>query len=204
MSPTFVRAHSFTAHSPITASDANDSWTTLENFLNTTKLDGANLQASAQPNTSVYRTLLAGSGAYAISTAGPLYPVSISASAYWTSASGLGSDIYYLAAADFASGLTPKLRLRAQLITGVAADAITHTFGLHQITGVSSGTLTVNGTAVAGSTVPFASPSGNTTNQNNSGDFTFPSDGFYIPRITLSGTANLNVLAAFQLQIHHV
>jgi hypothetical protein len=119
-----------------------------------------------------------------------------------------GADVprmLYLASADYAvAGLTTKLRLRAQAAIGTVAPAQTLTFGLYEITGVTAGNYVVSGSAAAGSTVAFASPSANTLNQGNSGDFTFPTDGYYVLGVAVSGAPSARTHVAAELQTRNV
>ena len=121
------------------------------------------------------------------------------------STSGNSLLLFYFAKADYeVIGKTQKLRMRAQVVTTVA-PAVTLTFGLYPVTATSSGQFTI-GTVTSGSTIAFATPSANTLNQGNSGDFTIPSDGYYVIGVANSGkTAGAGVTAcAFQLQTHSV
>lgn len=104
--------------------------------------------------------------------------------------SGLpGVPSFDFVAADHAvTGLTTKLRLRAQASTAATAPAITFTFGLYPLT--SGGATTFQaytlGTVVPGSTVAHVSPGTNGIVRGNSGDFT-------IPRMVSSGWESYSV-----------
>jgi hypothetical protein len=112
-------------------------------------------------------------------------------------------------AADYAFGsLTTKLRLRAQLASNATGSGITYTVGLYPVAVAgAAGALTLTlGTVVPGSQVSFVNPTASTVNQNNSGDFTIPSDGSHMLGFTTSGSAaanNVSLLSA-QLQVRNV
>lgn len=99
----------------------------------------------------------------------------------------------YLDPADFAAGSrTSKLRLRAQCITNAVAPNKTITAGMYPITafGGASGAhpyVQTLGTVVTGSTVAFATPALSTRTPSTSGDFTFPSAGWYSFALSTSG-----------------
>lgn len=136
---------------------------------------------------SNYQTILAGTGTYGASTSGTRYFVhgtTLSANANL----GSGLILFYFSSSDNSiSSKTQKLRIRAQQGTVATGPGTTLTVGMYPVTAVSAGTLTV-GSVTSGSTVAFVSTAGNTLAQGNSGDFTIPSNGYYIFAVANSGT----------------
>jgi hypothetical protein len=160
----------------------------------------------ASPNNSTYKTIWSGSNLVAGGATTNTQYFAVAGTAVGASVVALTSGLrrYYFANADFPVGsLTQKLRLRAQLDVGASTDAVTLTFGLYPITAVSAGNYTI-GTVTPGSTVAFASPSVNSLNQGNSGDFTIPSDGHYLLGVAVSASRTATYLASFQLQTRSV
>jgi hypothetical protein len=123
-----------------------------------------------------------------------------------TNTATLGGPVaVYFDDADYTiSSKTQKLRLRAQILTNATQPLITFTFGLYPVSSVAGTAdqvaLTL-GTVTSGSTVAFASPAASTIHQNNSGDFTIPSDGQYVLGIVLSGTVTNNAVATVHCQL---
>lgn len=175
-------------------------------------LDNSNIAALAgivdsklaSPNNSAYKSLLAETRRFGTGSTSPRYVIYSSGDMGATPAIADILILLYFAAADSTvSGLTQKLRIRAQHATGVTAPAVTLTLGLYPVTAVSAGNFTI-GAVTAGSTVAFASTAANTLAQGNSGDFTIPSDGYYCVGVATSGNA-LGVSAlSFQLQTRNV
>lgn len=124
-------------------------------------------------------------------------------------ASALASSAFYLDPADVAAApRTAKLRLGAGVIVNGTAPATTMTFGLYPVAtfgGASPNMPTVAtlGTVVAGSTVGFASPAASSSGQVNSGDFTYPSAGYYVIGIVNSGTSTANSVMAFSATLQY-
>lgn len=154
----------------------------------------------ASPNNGVYRTLLA--------TGCQIGGGASSATVYlgWelertSAALATPPAMIYLDDADYAvAGKTTKLRLRAQLFTGSTSPSIIYGVGLYPLSSISAGTFTV-GSQVTGSGVGFATPSTNSMNQANSGDFTFPSDGYYIIGVGFTGNHTEDIAVMAQLQV---
>jgi hypothetical protein len=107
---------------------------------------------------------------------------------------------FYFDPADWAaSPRTTKLRVRAQVITNAVAPTVSYTTGLYPVAtwGGASGaspTVATISAVVTGSTVAITTPSANTANQGNSGDFTAPASGWYVLAVVPSGTAAANSL----------
>lgn len=124
------------------------------------------------------------------------------------SASTLQVPTLYIDDADYLlSGLTAKLRLRAQVLTNATQPTITFTFGLYPVTvaGAADNLTFTLGTVVSGSTVAIASPAASTPVSGVGTDFNVPADGQYVLGVVTSGTLtnnNLSQLSA-QLQLHH-
>jgi hypothetical protein len=169
----------------------------------------------ASANNSVYRLVFsaetaigadAGAGKYIMAPAGNVTSGSNLAAA------NLDRDmppVFEFDDADYTvSGLTQKLRLRAQVLANATAPAITFTFGLYPVTvagGADVLAFTI-GTVVTGSTVAIASPSASTATRGTpTADFTVPADGVYSLGVVTSGTIANNslVFLAAQLQVRN-
>jgi hypothetical protein len=117
--------------------------------------------------------------------------------------------IIYFAAADHAiTGLTTKLRLRAQVASNATASGVTFSFGLFPVTvagGANALTYTA-GTIVSGSIAIIATPSASTVAQTGNTDFTIPSDGAYLLAVVTNATLATNsaVSCHAQLQVRNV
>lgn len=167
----------------------------------------------ASPNNGAYKSVYRSGGfatSLGITTANVVFALGILTG---ISSGGAGTavpDQFYFATGDYTvAGLTQKLRVRAQCVTNATAPTVTITFGLYPITASAgaSGQLTFTiGAVVSGSTVAFVTPSASTQNQNNSGDFTVPADGYYALGYVGSGTqaANSAVGLTAQLQTRNV
>ena len=118
-------------------------------------------------------------------------------------ASSIWVPIIYLDDADY--GTSPKLRCRFQVITNATAPGtITFTGGLYPVDAVAGGTDLITydlGTVVTGSTVAIAHPLTSPRNQGNSGDFTFPADGYYTPGFVQSATLAANAATSVHMQL---
>lgn len=115
----------------------------------------------------------------------------------------------YLDDADFpVTGLTTKLRVRAQVSTNGTVPAITFTVGLYPVTfsGAADVLTATLGTVVAGSTVAIASPSANSTTSGASSDVNVPTDGLYCLGVVTSATLTNNAvgMVSAQLQTRNV
>lgn len=171
-----------------------------------------------RPDESVaaYRTIAqAGGGASTFATVPAAADNWFTSGGYLTrEATDVGSQqgpmVFYLDDADYAiPGRTMKLRVRAQCLVNSVATGATLTVGLFplsSVAGAADNFQATLGAVAAGSTVAFASPGANSTSQNNSGDFAFPSDGYYVLGATSS--ANIAVqsrtVVSAQLQLHWV
>lgn len=188
-------------------------------------LDAASVADSklASPNNSVYRTLLTGVVPIGVIASGTTFqfhsrlstaigipnPVPSGQALSYASTSVESVDFapyIYLDDADFTvGGLSPKLRIRAQIACNATAPATTFTVGLYPLS-VAGGTDAITftlGTVVSGSTVAFVSPSASTVSQGNSGDFAFPTDGAYALGVAVNGTLATNsaTLLSAHLQV---
>jgi hypothetical protein len=116
-----------------------------------------------------------------------------------------GGGILYLDPADYAvAGKTTKYRLRAMLGTNATAPTSTFTFGLYPVTAIAGGAGVVVftlGAVTSGSTVAFVAPGASSLNQNNSGDFTAPSDGYYVAGVAIT-VANMVANSAITYGVH--
>lgn len=198
------------------------------NAVTTAKILDANVTDAklASPNNSVYKTIFTASCLFGSDLAAATYLVSTkyddttrvatpiaSGGTFQTTSPAIfpAGDIgIYFDDADYTVGSkTTKLRLRAQVSDNATAwSSVTATFGLYPVTfagGADALTVTL-GTVVSGSTVAIANPSASTTNQDNSGDFTIPSDGFYCIGVVTSATLTNNAtsLLTAQLQTRNV
>lgn len=196
----------FVAGNEITAAGHNSNNSTLETW--STALSDDNFSSAAGMYTA-YRTIQtvkAGVNPSALAAADYLF-THTAASVQETTDTGNGIDVFYLDDADWTvSGRTLKLRVRAQAYTNATAPAMTITAGLFPVSSVTGGVganQATLGAVTSGSTVAFASPSASTTNQGNSGDFSFPADGHYALGFSASGAgaANSRVVLAIQLQL---
>ncbi len=179
----------------------------------------------ASPNNSTYKTLLVaqsplqagmgfatailGSSVQTFSTR--TIPVTSGVSFVASSASAYvyPPSIYFDDADYLVAGKTQKLRVRAQVHNNATAwSSVTATFGLYPFTvaGTSNTIALTLGTVVPGSTVAIANPGASQTSQNNSGDFTIPSDGPFLLGALVSAdlTTNAFSILAAQLQTRNV
>lgn len=117
------------------------------------------------------------------------------------------APLIYIDDADYTlASLTPKLRIRAQVLCNATAPGtITFTFGLYPITcaGAADVITLTYGTVVSNSTVAIVNPSASTVNQDKNTDFAFPSDGVYALGVATSAVAasNTATLCSAQLQV---
>ncbi len=169
---------------------------------NTTKAASTAFVTAAVPNAS-YRTILQASASHiagkvagtygmgngdpgAVSGTGTLYPLAV---------------LRY-EAADYptVNGAATKLRVRANLaVNDVALFTGTLKVGLYPVTRPASsggtGVLTYTiGTLVTGSEITFTNPAADSHTEGDSGDFTPPSDGYYILAYVTSATVATNSL----------
>jgi hypothetical protein len=115
-------------------------------------------------------------------------------------------SLFYFDDADYSiTGLTTKMRVRAQILTNATRPLITFTTGLYSLTtaGAADTLVVTADSLIAGSTVALASPAASTASQGNSGTFTIPSDGVHGLALVTSGqlTDNASVQLAAQVQI---
>jgi hypothetical protein len=117
-------------------------------------------------------------------------------------------------AADYPSiaGLTPKLRIRAQVNVNDVAPTGNYTFGLYPITrpatsGGAGNMIYTMGTVVSGSTgATVSTPAADSQTSLVSSDFSLPADGQYILGMVTTATvaANSHMHLNAQLQLHYV
>jgi hypothetical protein len=192
---------------------AQKNFDALKNRLNVLEAAGGITDTQlASPNNSVYRTILtsaaAATGVVSITTTNTVFRSNGA-----MVGTGAAPVLLYLDDADYTvAGKSTKLRVRAQALTNAAADPnIDITFGLYPITGSAGGAGVITetiGTVTSGSTVAITNANLNTSDmeQGNSGDFTFPADGYYALGCVGSGTQAANSFLALtaQLQMRHV
>jgi hypothetical protein len=170
----------------------------------------------ASPNNSVYRTILTadavagadrGAGTYLLKS----YSFGLLLSGEDVNLPSSVPPLIYFDDADYTvSGLTQKLRLRAQIRPNATAPGtITYTVGLHNVTAGAGGADALSYTlasAVSGSTVAFVNPSASTPAQNATSDFTIPADGYYVLGVVTSAAVanNSAVHISAQLQTRNV
>lgn len=115
----------------------------------------------------------------------------------------------YIAAADYPgfNGLSPKLRIRAQLYTNDVAPTGNYTIGLHPITrpATSGGAglcIYTIGAAVAGSACAFTAPAADSLLSAVGTDFALPADGHYVIGVVTTATVatSAHVHLSAQLQ----
>lgn len=110
----------------------------------------------------------------------------------------------YFDDADFSvTGLTQKLRLRAQIAVNATKPTLKFTFGMYPLTvagGADSLKITL-GTVVSGSTVEINEPAASTIASGTSSEFTIPSDGAYGLGVVTSGTQTNNNACLFSTQL---
>lgn len=182
-------------------------------------IDSSNLSSGAaitdtqlqSANNSVYETIYVTGSSLGAQGNGTYYFTHGSFGQSGVNQSLISPAFFYLTSSDYTVGSkTQKLQLRAQHFTNATAPANTVTFGLYPITSVAGTANNVNitlGTVVSGSTVAFANPAASTRSQGISGDFSFPSDGFYALGFAITGgsaAANAQMALNAQLQIHSV
>jgi hypothetical protein len=174
----------------------------------------------ASPNNSVYRKIFHSSGMLGSDANAGTYLLGANASSSSlmlgqtldiTPADGAerAPDIFYFDDADYTvSGLTRKLRLRAQVAANATQPIVTFTFGLYPITvaGTADNLTFTLGTVVSSSTVAIASPAASTVTSGVNSDFTIPADGSYaLGVVTNASMTNNSAVAAYaQLQLRHV
>lgn len=120
-------------------------------------------------------------------------------------AKGFAVPYFYFDDADYlVSGLTQKLRIRAQMMVNATKPTIKFTVGLYPITvaGAADVLSVTLGTVVSGSTVEINEPAASTITSGTGSDFTIPSDGAYMLGVVTSGTLTNNsaVYLSAQLQ----
>lgn len=156
----------------------------------------------ASPNNSAYKTLLTVQGWMISTGAAPKFFLGDGTMIPTPNVATPQLPILYLDDADYTvAGLSPKLRVRAQCFTPASGSSNTSTVGLYPITGISAGAYTI-GAVTSGSTVAFSPSAANTASQSNSGDFAFPTDGYYILGIATTPSSAIGFTA--QLQTRNV
>lgn len=166
------------------------------------------------PRLAHYRTIIRGAtrGQASVITGAGTYFLSLHANTVQPVNNGNATMMpFYLQPTDWtATGLSTKLRLLVGCLVTDVAPAITFTVGLYPVTAWAGGTTITNptvGSVVSGSTVPFVSPAANSmTAETSSGDFNFPSAGYYIAALVASGAAatNSNPTFTWALQVRNV
>lgn len=119
---------------------------------------------------------------------------------------GRSAVLFRFKAADHTiPGRVTKLRLVAELVTANIAPGITITAAMYPLNNPVGGNWQFLG-AVAGSSVPFASPAANLLNEADSGDFTPPADGRYGLGFAKSavGAGGFDASLNLQLQAHYI
>jgi hypothetical protein len=162
----------------------------------------------ANPNNSVYRTIL--SGAASVSDAFSLGGrIGIGFGELVTSTVGGGVlPLIQFVAADYAvAGKTTKMRLRVQVAGNATGEPGTFTLGLHPVTVAGGADVIVYtlGTAVTNSTKAIVAPAASTVVSDATADFTVPADGAYalgcqLPSVAANAVRGLTA----QLQIRNV
>lgn len=119
-------------------------------------------------------------------------------------ASGGTPEMMYLDPASYtSSGFTAKLNLQVACAVGDTAPANTMTFGLYPISAITTNTPTVTlGTVTSGSTCAITTPSANSLGSPvNSGDFTFPTAGWYIIGVAADAAFAATSLSMYSIHL---
>ncbi len=184
--------------------------TDIDDFLNPAKTATVNYVSSTVPNAS-YRTILDCTGSHTAAKVAGTYgmgqgdPIAVS---------GTGTlyplNSIFIAAADYPTlnSVSPKLRIRAQLVTNAIAPTGNFIFGLYPVTVGSGGAgLVINnlGIVVTGSNgAAFTVPAASSKLSAVGVDFTFPADGHYVIGVVTTGTiatsAHVHLSAQLQLR----
>lgn len=101
----------------------------------------------------------------------------------------------HLDPADFAvSGMTPKLRIRSQVVNNTIAPTATYAIAMHGMTlGGSGGNMTVTlGAAISGSTCTHTTPPATSSQVASGAEFAFPTTGAYTLGVAVTGTTAAN------------
>lgn len=183
--PRLTNARAPTAHTHVVADITNLSSDPVAGTAGLRTLGTGAQQAlpGSYNDNGVYRTILDVTGGLAAAAAAGTRGFGHGALILTATAVTTPLDLIYLNPADYAvTGLTARLRVKAQLVTNATAPTGTWTFGLHPVTavaGASGGVSYTIGAAVSGSTVAFATPAASSLNQNVAADFGFPAAGYY-------------------------
>lgn len=198
--------------SPASMSDISGPFADLETFLNG-NIDTTNLATSAKPVTilGAYRTIEGASCTILdnIMNAAADYLIGYGPDMVTKEGGNGAAHIFYLDSTDYSvSGLTAKLRLRATVTTNATNPAATLTFGLFKVTATAGAADTMTFTidpVVSGSTVALA-PGASAQATGTSGDFSFPTSGYYAIGFSLSGAVagGASGSLAARLELHHV
>lgn len=163
---------------------------------------------------SSYRTILDSTGSHIAARVAGTYGI---AQGNPLAISGTGTlyalNTIYIDAADFPSvgGVTPKLRVRAQVYVNDVAPTGTYIFALHPITrpGTSGGAglniYTIGAAVVGSTTTTLTTPAADSMNRIVSADFALPADGHYVLGMVQTGTvaANSHLHISTSLQIRN-
>lgn len=115
--------------------------------------------------------------------------------------------VYYLNVNDYAvANKSPVLQVLVTILTNSVAPGITYTVGLNATSvdaaNATSGNLAyLLGSQIANSTSAIATPAQNSSSEQASVDFAFPTTGFYTLGINLSGTPGAGSVAAVHAQL---
>lgn len=167
------------------------------------------------PTLRAFRTLIRGATRAQASTvtAAAIYALGTGGGSVQpiTGTGGAQMTAIYLQPTDWAAtGYSTKLRLLVGCNVTDTAPGIDFVFGLYPVTGWAGGTTVTSITldpVLAGSTVTFNHPTANSMNpEQSSGEFPFPTAGYYIAAVATSGAAaaNSNPTCPWSLQVRNV
>lgn len=163
---------------------------------NSTKVATTAYARAAAPNAS-YRTILDSSGSHIAGKTAATYAMG---QGYPLQVSGTGTldppNIIHIVSTDFPSvdGLSPKLRIRANVAVNDVAPTGTYVVALHPVTrpgtsGAAGVCIYSVGAAVASSAAStISTPAADTHTGVVGSDFALPADGFYVIGVTTTGT----------------
>lgn len=177
-------------------------------------IDAANLDASVKPASLLasYKTFGRAAGwlGAANLTAAGVYAPTIQGFVVLDNVADTNVPLLLdLDPADFVvSGVTPRLRVRASIVTNAIAPGRTFTCGLYPVSpgGGAASQVAVNLGAVVASSTVVLSPGASDLRRGASADFAVPAAGLYVLAFSIAGalTANSGADLAIALQHHHV